>query len=303
MNEQAIREIMEEHAHNENTASGYRSAYNAMRKFENRMQKTFEEAPAEMLSAYIADQQCKSVVKINTDLLYIKHYMKKVGYERQVEGISSLDFDISEAMKAAYVVSLEDLYARCSLVYEPENGEAIFPYVSFAWMGLPQTEAQILPDEAVHLDTGKIDTNSRLIFDVMPPSMIKVLLAFRDATQSSKGNGHIKLPDRIGNFMYKTSYAGSKSTGKGVAIGSANFALAKVRDKYVDVYRAPMTTTYKDIEKSARYFKARQMELTGVDWDSSENNKLLQEVFGTNRIEPSYLRHNYKMYKKAFNLR
>lgn len=302
MNEQAIREIMEERCQNSNTASAYQSVYRSMREFEKKTGRCFEDSPVDMLFEYVAQKQYKSVVMINTQLLYIRHYLEKVGCGDKVRDISSRDFDISAAMKAAYVGSIEELYNRCKLVYDPDNGEAVYPYVSFAWMGIPQTEAKSLPENAVHLDTGRIDTSTQLIFDTMPELMIEILTKFQNATQSTKGNGQIKLPDRVGAFIYKTSHAGSSSAGKLIALGTANDLLAKVREAYKETYHQTITTTFKDIEKSARYYKARKMELAGADWDDVANSALLQQVFGSNRIEPVYLRHNYHMYKKAFRL-
>lgn len=256
-----------------------------------------------MLEAYFANEKYTSVVSLNSRLPYMKLYLRNLGRGKDIEDYTPMSFDLSGAMRAAFVESLEEVYQRCYAVYTPDEGDAIFPLVSFAWMGLTHSTALELPEDSVNLSNGRIYTEQTLAFDTMPPIMTDILTRYQHANRFQKGNGQQKLPDRTGTFIYKLSFAGSSSAGKNLDIGTSAFFFAKIREQYNATHTLQITTTYNNIIDSARYYKARQMELNGVDWNQASNAKLLQSVFQTTRIEPGYLRHNYQMYKKAFGLK
>lgn len=303
MNSQVIQQILDEHAKNPNTAKVYNGVYNAMSRFEIKEGCCFEDDPLRMLFGFVENQKYISAVILNTHLLCIKYYLRKLGCASAIEEVTSRDIDFSKAMLQTLVPSLEDMYQRARLVYLPENGDAIFPLCSFAWMGLTSPQAIKISEDAIDLQTGVIRSERALLFESMPQIMIDTLRQYKQVQQSNKGNGQIKIPDRNGSFIYKNSFAGSSSAGKNVADGTATYFFAKVREAYYKLYRTEIYTTYKDVTTSAKYYKARLAELRGTDWNKSENDKKLQAVFGTNRIEPAYLRHNYNMYKKAFGLK
>lgn len=294
---------MQERAQTPSTVRAYRSTYNSMANFEQKIGKTFEENPIEMLCAYIENEKYVSVVSLNTRLPYIKAYLRCLPEGGEVEEYTPMSFDLSKAMRASFVESLEEMYQRCNAIYSPDKGDAVFPLVSFAWMGLSQTIALTLPESDVDLANRRIKVDAPLIFDVMPSSMIDILQRYQFADVAQKNNGQTKLPDKVGTFIYKMSFAGSFSAGKTVDVSTSTYFFAKVRETYNAAHALQTTTTYNNIIDSARYYKARQMELNGIDWNQTSNAKLLQSVFQTTRIEPGYLRHNYQMYKKAFGLK
>lgn len=303
MNQQLVERILQERGENAETAKGYRSAYNKMEDFEQRCNKEFIDDPSQMLVDFINDQAHTNIVALINQLRFAKTYLSECGLSKQVADITGRDFDLSKAMQRSFVDSLEEVYRRNSLVFDPANGDAIFPLSSFAWMGLSLTQALALPDKNVDLEHGVITGASiELVFDHMPADMITVLTQFRNAVISKKNNGQVKFPDRIGLFIYKTSSPGSKSEGKSLSIGTATALFARARDEFNKRNELQITTTYKDITTSARYFAIRQAELAGLDIDSSDSNERLQQCFQTKRLEPGYIRYNYHMYKRAFGL-
>lgn len=306
MNEQIVARILEERAQNPNTYKAYKATYNKMAKFEGRSHQIFESGNRQLVFDFISDPSSKydDISSVSSALPHIKCYLREIGWSPDIEELSCRDFDISATMRAALVESLEEIYQRGFLLYSPDNGDAFFPLVSFAWMGLSSQEAMRLPDSAVDLANGTIDTQSTLIFSRMPPNMIHTLQQYQNASQSCKpGNGQIKLPDRTGSFIYKTSFAGSSSTGKAMDKTTYSYYFTRIKEAYNEGHTLQTQTTYGNVVQSAKYFKARQMELAGTDWGDPRNSAALQQIFATQRLEAAYLRHNYQMYKKAFGLK
>lgn len=305
VNENIIQQILDERAQNPNTRKAYKATYNKMAKFEKRTGKQFDTRNEQLVFDYITDPASKydDVSSVNTALPQIKYYLRATGWNKSVEDLAARDFDISYSMRSALVESLDEIYQRGFLLYQPSNGDAFFPLVSMAWMGMPIQETLQLSDNSVDLSSGLITSESLLIFPQMPPNMIQILEQYSKSNQSDKGNGQTKLPDRIGRFIYKTSFPGSSSAGKGLDGTTYAYFFRQVNDKFNDTHDLQIRTTYGDIVQSAKYYKARQMELDGTDWQEQSNGKMLQEIFVTQRIEPGYLRYNYQMYKKAFGLK
>lgn len=306
MNDKVIQEILEEKAQNPNTRKLYQATYRKMERFEQEIGRNFDEDPEALLFEYIENPKHKynDLVELNNRLPQIKCYLRAVGGNEAILKLTGKDFDISRSMRAVLVESLDEIYQRSYLCYRPDNGDAIFPLVSMAWMGLSGPEALRVADSAIDLKNKKIITDTQLIFDVMPNHMVHILSEYRAAEQSHKdNNGQTKLPDRIGRFIYKTSHPGSSSSGKPLSTSTVGDLFNRVRKAYNQTHDLQTYTTYGDVMKSAQYFKARQMELSGVDLMDGNNDVFLQSIFRTNRVEPGYLRHNYQMYKKAFGLK
>ena len=304
MDQKVIEQLLQEHAGSTETVKAYKSVYNRMRDFEAQYDKDFADDPYQMTIDFIKAQGYTNIMALNNQLLYIKYYLEKLGKGCQVEQIKGQDFDLSYPMRQKFVESLNEVYQRNSLVFAPDNGDAIFPLSSFAWMGLTLSQAISLPASMVDLDNGKIiGMESQTTFHQMPIEMCEVLAKFKGACISHKGNGQTKIPDRTSAFIYKTSFAGSNSVGKKLSIGTATSFFTRVREEYNKTHVLQITTTYKDITTSARYYRIRAEEINGLDINDTANGKRLQEAFNTKRIEPGYIRYNYQMYKKAFGLK
>lgn len=306
MNDLIIDQILKKRAQNYNTRKAYKATYNKMAKFEERTGQHFEDKNERMVFEFVSDPLSKydDASAVSSALPHIKCYLRAIGWGKHIEDMSCRDFDISKTMRASLVESLEEIYQRGYLLYSPDNGDAFFPLASFAWMGISSQEALRLPTESVDLISGNITTNATLTFPKMPTNMTQVLQQYSVANQSTKqGNGHIKLPDRTGRFIYKTSFAGSPSSGKELDKTTYSYFFSCVKAKYNKDHVLQIQTTYGDVVQSAKYFKARQMELAGTDWEDRCNSDLLREIFATQRLEIAYLRYNYQMYKKAFGLK
>lgn len=303
MDQKVVAEILREKGENPETLKAYRGIYNSMEKFEQQVGRDFTDDPQGMMGAFVDFYGYTSVVSLNNHLRYIKYYLRRCGVSDAAQNVHGRDFDLTAPMRRAFVDSLDEVYRRNGLVFSPDNGEAIYPLSSFAWMGLSLSKARLLPESDVDLNNRTIVTAEPLTFSEMPNEMVDVLLRYQKAEISHKGNGQIKIADRVGPFIYKTSSAGSQSAGKPLAIGTATSFFTRVQEKYNEHHVLQINTTYQDIVTSGRYYKIRLAELAGIDISSPSADKLLQQSFNTSRIEPGYIRHNYQMYKKAFGLK
>lgn len=303
MDQKVVAEILREKGENPETLKAYRGIYNSMEKYEQQVGRNFTDDPQGMIGEFVNYYGYTSVISLNNHLRYIKYYLRQCGVNDMAQNIHGRDFDLSLPMQRAFVDSLDEVYRRNELVFSPDNGEAIYPLSSFAWMGLSLPEARLLPESDVDLKNRTITTREPLTFSKMPNEMADVLLRYQKAEISRKGNGQVKIADRIGPFIYKTSSAGSQSAGKPLAIGTATSFFTRVQEEYNKHHVLQINTTYKDIVTSGRYYKIRLAELEGTDIGSPSADSLLQQAFNTTRIEPGYIRHNYQMYKKAFGLK
>lgn len=303
MNQIAIDKVLDSRAKTSQTKRIYKSLYEDMRQYELDTGLSFDEDTLNTLVCYINQKQYTDIMTVNSRLLYIKYYLKEIGKEDQVKGVLAKDFDLSPGMIRQFIPSVDEMYSRFSLVYDPNNGDSIFPLGSFAWMGIPFADAISIQKDEVDLNSGVIMYSGTMTFQYMPIRMRDVMRAYSGVKSVVRDNRKTEMPDGRPEFIYKTVPAGSSRSGRPIQAGVASYWFAQVREAYNKLHTNQISTGYSDILRSGEYYKARELELQGMDWSLPKNGEKLQEVFKTKRIEPTYLRHNYFMYKKAFRLK
>lgn len=303
MKQEIVEKIIKERAKSESTKRLYEILYKDMEQYESTSGEFFDEHPRDAVIHFINHKKFSDIVAINTKLLYIKYYMHEIGCTNEVDDITSKDFDLCTGMREQLVPTLDDLYQRFLLAYSPDDGDSIFPLGSFAWLGMSFQEAISILKEDVDLN-GRIIRDSKTDKEYrIPKRMQEILHRYSEVDLVRRDNRKIEVPDNRPEFIYKTVPIGSSRSGKPITMSVSTYWFATVRDKYNDTHTDHITMSYNDVVRSGRYAKARELELQGIDWEDTSNSELMQNVFQTKRIEPTYLRHNYFMYKKAFGLK
>lgn len=303
MKQEIIDKLLESKDPNGSAWKNDNSLYQYMIEYENLNGNDFDYPEKDDFLKMLYSQKNVDVASVKIKLQAIRRYINEScpGHVDTVPDISEVD--LSKAMREQLVSSLEEVYSRLSLAYSPDDGDSIYPLCSFAWMGLSFKDAISIKTEEVDLENGVIHCKSPLIFDKMPDQMVDVLKRYRAVKSVRRDNRKIEMPDGRAEFIYKTVSAGSSRAGSKIASGTATYWFTVIREKYNQLHTEPISMSYQSIVRSAKFYKMRQMELEGVNWNLRSNSSLLKEIYQSDRQESGDIRYGYQMYKKAFGLK
>ena len=303
MKQEIVEKILSQYAENQDMKRFYTTIYKSMSLYEEEVGRGIESFNASDIIEFFNAQKYSDIASVKNNLLYIKQYCRADGLKEDIQQIQANEIDLSLGMSEQLFKSLSDIYNMAFLEYSPDNGDAIFPLVSFAWMGLPFSQAVKVKKIDVDLEKGVIQNNGKLLFEIMPKEMCDILLRYVSVTSVKRANRKTEFPDGRPEFIYKTVPAGSSRAFTPITTPTVSSWYEKINTKYQSLYTNKKRLSTSNVLRSAKFYKLWQMELSGVDWKDKKNSSILQEAYGTSRIEPSDIRHNYFMYKKAFGLK
>ncbi len=303
MKQEIIEQLLEGKDPSSKAWKNDNSLYQYMEEYEQANGVDFDRPDKEDFFGLLGSQNNIDIATLRIKLQSIRRYVMESCPEHEAAIPDAFEFDLSKTSKMRLVPSLEEIYSRLSLAYSPDDGDAIYPLCSFAWMGLSFKDAIKVKAEEVDLSDGIIHYNAPMIFEKMPANMIDILKRCRSVKSVRRENRKIEMPDGRPEFIYKMVSSGSKRAGSPIYSDTKSMWLEVVKEKYNKIHVDQIDMGYQDIVRSAKFYKMRQMELDGVDWSLRSNSSLLRKVYMSDRAEIGDIRYNYEMYKKAFGLK
>lgn len=300
MQQHLIDEIRRESDASDETWRERLDFYQEMGEYELNHGVDFDEPTPSIVLSFLNSLRRSNIHTAQKDLQLVRAYTDKANTSEYFKNITAADIDLTQGIHRELVPSIGELYRRIRLIAQPCDGNYLFPVCSFAWMGLSLTETLSLKAAQVNLKTGVIVTKTKLTYPVMPDEMLEVLREYR-APQSYQGsNHHVVVSDQNERkeFIYKMLPLNDKRRGTKIWVNVMSGKFDEVNERC----GSGVDLKHSGVVRSGKFYRLYQLEKDGVNWNDPANNSLMQSVYNTNRLEPSYLKHNYCQYKKAFGL-
>lgn len=299
-------DTIQKHLHvADGTWNKYCLVFDRMAEYELQSGQSFDHPTPEFVIAFLDSLHSTSIHSAQANLQIVRLYLDAVGQSCAVQSLTAQQIDLTNGIIRKFIPSIGELYHRIQVVAQPIEGYCLYPALTFAWMGMSLKEAIALKAEQVDLESGYIRTNARLTYSVLNPEMRRVLKEYRNAQPQKLNNRQSVFPDREERAEFIFKMLSPTRSGRGTLIQSNYISkkIPEVREAYNKHHVIPMEVEYDDVIRSGRFAKLYEMECSGVDWNDPQNVLLMKFICDSERIEPSYLRHNYESYKKAFNLK
>lgn len=300
MQQHLIDELKRDSDASEETWQERLDFYREMEEYEINQGVSFDEPTPDIVLDFLNGLRRSNIHTVQKDLQLVRVYTDKANASENFKDITAMDVDLTQGIRRELVPSINELYRRVRLIAQPYDGNYLFPVCSFAWMGLSLTETLSLKTSQVDLKTGVIVTQTKLTYPVMPDEMLTVLREYRNPQSYYGNNRHTVVSDQNERkeFVYKMLSLNDKRRGTKIRVNVMSGKFDEMNERCGD----GVDLKYSGVVRSGKFYRLYQMEKSGIDWNDLSNNSLLQSVYNTNRLEPSYLRHNYNAYKQAFNL-
>lgn len=283
----------------------YTVIYDAMAIYEELHQTSFNDMTPQMVINFLNQQQYSDIHSVQAALQVVRAYAKATNQSAAIGIVTASEISLLNGIRKELVPSLNELYRRIKLFTDLDSGNYLIPACTFAWMGMPLDEALSIHTDWIDLDTGVIHTDTPLIYERLSEEMLTAMRRYRTTPPQKGRNRQNLIPDmnERSEFIFRMLSITRKNRGAPIPKNEVSRQLALMQAAYRESQHEPMDMGYKDIIRSSKFAKLYAMECTGIDWNTQQNGTLMQEVYQTSRIEPSYLRHNYNSYKKAFSLK
>lgn len=305
MQQEALHTIQQTGQFNAHSWNTYLLIFKKMEDYENGSGNSFDDPTPAMVIEFLNSLHSTSIHAVQKNLQIVRLYLSEIKKVDKISEVSAYQVDLTEGLRRKLSPSISDIYQRIRLIAQPNEGYCLYPALTFAWMGIPLKTAIAIKTEQVDLESGKIEINLPLTYDILNSEMRTVLKEYRTPQPKILKNGQRTTSDQNERPEFIFKMLSKSRTGRGEPI-QTNFVSKKIPEikaAYNERHITPMEMEYDDVIKSGRFARLYELECAGQDWNAPENQSLMKSIYDSERIEPGYLRHNYQMYKKAFGLK
>lgn len=295
------------------SASSRKAIMSMFNRFEKYEEKLFKD-----ISKWSIDQIYNSIESMYIfDFGTIKQYLSTLTlYKRYVDSqhnnknsivlspkLDASNIDITQNIQEVVIKDPSMLKIEIENVRDPSQGHYICAAACFAWLGIDSKTMPNIKDSSIDFQNRSIvDEDCNIAIENIPSEIMGVLRQYWETDEAIRWH---HAPCRVypiynGKFLHVMSGINSKKESTPIKYTNirnefANFAKeAKVCD---DI---PSRLEYPNILRSGGLYRLYQLEQTGVDIFSGENDDLLLQTYSAPG-KTFDIRSLYRQYKRAFN--
>lgn len=238
---------------------------------------------------------------------YVKWCRENKIFQEVKDGALSVDssFDISDQIRSALFKDEAEFLSEMRRVCKVEDGFVEPVILALAWVGVTREEVFELLDSDVDLDSRKIyNRDGDLVVQMYSDAISDLLQTYvhtNVGTRDHRTGYRTVIKDRsVPNFVKRFCSRTAKELGTPMDRRSCRTILYRVSKLY-EALGNPARLTFENVWKSGRYHALYQMELSGIDVTSPDNEDLVLALFRSKKYYRGIMWF-YPSYKKAFNL-
>lgn len=216
------------------------------------------------------------------------------------------DIDFIPLIPQELYFSFNDMYDELrNSGYDFCVGDEAAPALVLGWLGLKMSEIVALREDQVDLETGQIQSTDRSgsYIDINDALMLDILRKYKSTLKTERDyNGRDAYMKTTGYFIHKIGRRNEDKSGPANR-QQINRKIRDAKKAHQDRYPLrPCRLSMQSAFRSGSLFRLRLLEMSGVDFTSKKNQKLIQKTYGSAGGQLQYVLFYYEQYKKAFNL-